>query len=112
MSRITKIQKYVGDYKITTEDNFYYLSKDGVSKFKTEKIHDSLIGSPNLNYNFKFRDCFPELLEMLFKQQEENSSIKDAYKIVCQYNPNRRMFEYNTYLLKDGDAYLIITAVA
>jgi hypothetical protein len=91
MSRITKIQKYVGDYKITTEDNFYYLSKDGVSKFKTEEIHDSLIGSPNLNYNFKFRDCFPELLEMLFKQQEEFSSIKDAYKIVCYYN-NRRMY--------------------
>ena len=85
MPKITNIQAYVGDYKITTEDNFYYLSKDGVSKFKSEAEHDALVGSNFLNYNFKYKGCFEELEQMLKEQQDEGSWIKNAYEIVTNY---------------------------
>ena len=55
---IKKIQSFVGDFKISTTNAFYYLSEDGVSKFKSEEEHDKLMGSDNLNYNFLYKKCF------------------------------------------------------
>ena len=85
MSKITNIQACAGAYKITTENNFYYLSKDRVSKFKSEAEHDDLVGSNFLNYNSKYKGCFEELEQMLEEQQDECSWIKDAYEIVTNY---------------------------
>ena len=82
---IKKIQLYVSDYKINTDHGFYYLSNDGVSKFKNEEEHDSLIGSDQLNYNFKYKKCFPELFDDLNNQQNESTWIKDALDMVNNF---------------------------
>lgn len=85
MPKITNIQAYAGDYVITTDDNFYYLNEDGVSKFKSKVAYNALVGSNFLNYNFKYKGCFEELEHMLKEQQDEHSWIKDAYEIVTNY---------------------------
>lgn len=83
---ISKIQLYVSDYKIYTTHGFYYLSNDGVSKYKDEEEFKSLIGTPNLNYNFLYKGCFFELKQDLEKQQKDNKWIKDAIEIVDSFS--------------------------
>ena len=83
---IKKIQEYVGDYKIETTHGFYYLSNDGVSKFKSEQEHDSLRYSTMLNYNFLYKKCFELLKYDLEKQQNEHKWIMDALGKVKLYN--------------------------
>lgn len=82
---IKKIQSFVGDFKITTTNAFYYLSEDGVSKFKSEEEHDKLMGSDNLNYNFRYKKCFSELKDMLVTQQNDHEWFKEALEMVENY---------------------------
>ena len=83
---IKKIQEYVGDYKIETTHGFYYLSDDGVSKYKSEQEYDSLRHSTMLNYNFLYKKCFELLKYDLEKQQNEHTWIMDALGKVKLYN--------------------------
>ena len=82
---IKNIQQYVGDYKIETSHGFYYLSKDGTSRFQSKEERDSLISSGKLNYNFLYKKCFELLKNDLEKQQNEHEWIKDAFGVASSF---------------------------
>lgn len=102
---INKIQLYVSDYKINTTHGFYYLSNDGVSRFKNETEFKSLIGTRNLNYNFLYKSCFNKLKEDLEKQQDESEWIKNAFKIVDSFDRNENLGQKISNMLRESNRF-------
>lgn len=73
------------EYKIETTHGFYYLTKEGVSRFESEQEYKNLINTDKTNYNFRYKGCFQLLKENLEQQQKLNTWIKDALEIVNNY---------------------------